>query len=83
MYDDNTVENVSRSRIVLARKRLISAELQSIVQSTVINRKIANYPAAEAVNLNHVLSKDEVKSNETSVDETSAHDDQSMDEISV
>ena len=54
IYDDNTVENVSRSRIVLAPKQLLSAELQSIVQPTVFNQTIANYPATEAVNLNHV-----------------------------
>ena len=74
---------MSLSPIVLAPKWLSSAELQSIVQPTVVNRKIANYPAAEAVNLNKVLSKNDVNAKETTVEETSAHDDQSMDEISV
>ena len=71
---------------MLAPKRLSSAELQSIVQPIVVNRTIENYPAAEAVNLNQVPSKDDVNSKETTVGEPSAHsahDGQSMDEISV
>ena len=81
--DDKTVENVSLSRIMLSPKRLCSAELQSIFQPTVFNLTIANYSAAEAVNLNHILPKDYVNANETTIDETSAHEDQSMDEIRV
>ena len=51
---------------------------------------IFNYPAAEAVNLNHVLSKEDFNSNEETFGETNArahtqnvHDDQIMDETSV
>ena len=86
VYDDKTVENVSRFRILLATKRLSSAELQSVVQPTVVNRTIENYTAAEAVNLNHVLSKDDVNAKKRTVNETSAHsahDDQRMDEKSI
>ena len=82
VYDDNTVEKVSRSRILLAPKRLRSAELQSIVEPRVVNLPIENYPATEEVNLNQVLSKEEVNANETTIDETSPHsayDNQSKD----
>ena len=83
VYDENTVENVSRSRIMLAPKRRSSAELQSIIQPTVANKIISSYPATETVNLNHVLSKYDVSANEKTVDDRSAHYDQSMDEISI
>ena len=63
VYDDDTVENVSRSRIVHAPKQLSSAEVQSIVQHTVVSKTIANYPATEAVNLQHVLSKGDANAN--------------------
>ena len=42
LYDDNTVENVSRSRILLAQKQLSSAELQSIFRPTVFDQTIVN-----------------------------------------
>ena len=69
VYDDNTVENLPRSRIVLAPKQLSSAELQSIVQPTIFNRTIANYPATEDENRKHVLSKDDVSANEEIIGE--------------
>ena len=59
VYDDDTVENVSRSRIVRAPKQPSSDEVQTIVQSTIVSQTIANYRATEAVNLQHVLSKEE------------------------
>ena len=43
---------------------------------------ITNYPAAEAVNLNHVPWKDDVNANEETVGDTSdqkAHNDKIMD----
>ena len=73
-----------------APKQLISAELQSIVQPTVVNHMIENYPATEAVNLKHVLSKDDDHANQEIIGEKdsrahnqSAQNDQSMDEVSV
>ena len=68
---------------MLAPKRLRSAELQSIVQQTVVNRTTENYPDAETVNLNHVLSNDNYNAKGTTADEISADDDRSMDEISL
>ena len=69
VYDDDTVENVSRSRIVRAPKQLSSAEMKSIVQPTVVSQTIANFPATEAVNLQHVLSKDDENANENKISE--------------
>ena len=69
VYDDDTVENVSRSRIVRAPKQLSSAEMQSIVRPTVVSQTIANFPATEAVNLQYVLSKDDQNANEKQISE--------------
>ena len=90
VYDDDTVENVSRSRIVHAPKQLRSAEVLSIVQPTVVSQTLANYPANEAVNLQHVLSKDDENANQKKIREKyervntqSAQVDQGLDEVRV
>ena len=73
-----------------APKQLRSAEVQAIVQPTIVSQKIANYPATEAVNLKHVLSKDDDNANQETISEKdarantqSSHVDQSMDEVHV
>ena len=75
---------------MLPPKQLSSSALQSTLQPTVVNQTIENYPAVEAINLNHVPSRDEVNDNEETVGERnarahtqSAQDDQSMEEVSV
>ena len=74
VYDNDTVENVSRSRIVCALNQLSSAELKSIVQPTILNQTIANYPATKAVKLKHVLSKDDNNANQETISERGARD---------
>ena len=52
-YDDKTVENVSRSRVVRAPKRQTPAEIQNVVQPTVTNATFVDYPNTEYVNQSH------------------------------
>ena len=52
-----------------APKQLRSAEIKSIVQPTVVSQTIANYPATESVNLQHVLSKDDENANQKKISE--------------
>ena len=66
-YDDKTVENVSRSRVVRAPKRLTPAEIQNVVQPTVTNATFVDYPNTESVNQSHSPAAE--KNDQRTVDE--------------
>ena len=53
-YDDHSVENVSRSRVVLAPKRITPQELQESTRPSLITETIPDYPASEETNRQHV-----------------------------
>ena len=76
---DKTVENVSRSRVVLAPKGLSSEQLLEATRPMTIHEVIADFPAPEQDNLRHirmyapedesnkaVTQNDEVEQNEPS-----------------
>ena len=44
-YGDHTVERVSRSRVVLAPKRLTPAQLQNVIRPSVMKETLLDYPA--------------------------------------
>jgi len=58
-YDDRTVENVSRTRVVRAPKRPTPDELQAVLKPRTIDQTIADFPLGEDINNLHVQKKDE------------------------
>ena len=54
VYDDQTVENVSRSRVVLAPRRLTPTEQVDETRPMTINEIISDYPTSEVVNNRHI-----------------------------
>ena len=53
-YDDHSVENVSRSRVVLAPKRITPQELQESTRPALITETIPDYPTNKETNRQHV-----------------------------
>ena len=56
LYDDQTVENVSRSRVVLAPRRLTPTEQVEETRPMTINEIISDYPTSEVVNNRHIAA---------------------------
>ena len=56
VYDDQTVENVSRSRVVLAPRRLTPTEQVDETRPMTINEIISDYPTSEVVNNRHIAA---------------------------
>ena len=56
-YDDRTVENVSRSRVVLAPKGETPKETQDAVRPALISETISDYPVPESTNNQHLVEE--------------------------
>ena len=56
-YDDRAVEKVSRSRLVLAPRRMTPEKIQEVMPPALISETILDYSDPEKINQRHVGSK--------------------------